>query len=76
MSTSERIALDVFRTYGITPGQMLCFHGPHLEKHGDSLRRLTAQGLLTKERFAGGYSLTAAGFAAVHDDRDMQHQPE
>jgi hypothetical protein len=49
---------------------MLCFHGPHLEQHGDSLRRLTAQGLLTKERFAGGYSLTSAGFAAMHGNLD------
>ena len=44
---------------------MLCFHGPNLAKHGDSLRRLTERGLLTKERFSGGYSLTDSGFAAM-----------
>ena len=51
--------------YHIRPGKMLCFHGPNLAKHGDSLRRLTERGLLTKERFSGGYSLTDSGFAAM-----------
>jgi len=63
--TSEQTALNVFRNYLIAPGQMLCFTGPTFEKYGDSLRQLTAQGLVTKERFDGGYSLTRAGFAAM-----------
>jgi hypothetical protein len=69
MSNSDRSALGVFRQYGIGPGQMLCFHGSHLEKHGDALRRLTSLGLVTKERFAGGYSLTSAGFAVMHEQQ-------
>jgi hypothetical protein len=62
---SDQSALDVFRSYMILPGQMLCFHGPIMDKHRDSLRRLTADGMLRKERFAGGYSLTSSGFAAI-----------
>jgi hypothetical protein len=46
---------------------MLCFHGPIMDKHRESLRRLTADGMLNKERFAGGYSLTSTGFAAMQD---------
>jgi hypothetical protein len=65
VSTIDLAALDVFRTYLVAPGEMLCFHGPSLEKYRDSLRLLTADGLLTKERFAGGYSMTEAGFAAM-----------
>jgi hypothetical protein len=72
MSTSDQRVLDVFRAYQVMPGQMLCFHGANLEKHGESLRRLAAQGLLSKERFAGGYSLTSAGFAAMREQRDDQ----
>jgi hypothetical protein len=63
----EQTALSVFRKYLIEPGQMLCFHGPSLEEHGESLRQLTAQGMLTKDKFDGGYSLTRAGFAAMND---------
>jgi hypothetical protein len=71
LSTTDLVALDIFRTYLVKQGQMLCFHGPILEKHGDSLRRMTADGLLKKERFAGGYSLTAAGFAAMQNRPDQ-----
>jgi hypothetical protein len=73
MSTSDQIVLDVFRAYQIMPGQMLCFHGVNLEKHQESLRRLASKGLLAKERFAGGYSLTSAGFAAMQERRDDRH---
>jgi hypothetical protein len=67
MLPADNSPLDVFRAYQMRPGQMLCFHGPSLEKHGESLRKLTASGLLSKERFAGGYSLTAAGFTAMQN---------
>ncbi|MEX2316075.1 MAG: hypothetical protein WD669_02915 [Pirellulales bacterium] len=75
MSTIDLTPLDEFRTYLMRPGQMLCFHGPTLEKHGESLRRLAAQGLLKKERFAGGYSLTAAGFAAMQNGPENRRLP-
>jgi hypothetical protein len=67
----ERSALNIFRDYLIGPGEMLCFHGPILEEHADSLRELTAQGLMTKERHRGSYSLTEAGFAAMQCDDNM-----
>ena len=73
MSTTDLEPLDVFRVYLMGPGQMLCFHGPTLEKHGESLRRMAAQGLVKKERFAGGYSLTAAGFAAMQNSPENRH---
>jgi hypothetical protein len=59
--------MAVFRKYLVEPGQMLCFHGDSLEEHRESLRQLIAQGLVTKEDFKGGYSLTRAGFAAMND---------
>jgi hypothetical protein len=63
---SSQSALVVFRDYLIEPGQMLCFHGPLLDENRDSLQRLTEQGLLSKDKFKGGYTLTEAGFAAMH----------
>ncbi len=49
---------------------MLCFHGPMLAEHHDSLQHLTKQGLLTKDKFKGGYTLTKVGFAALRHARD------
>jgi hypothetical protein len=63
----DQSALAVFRTYMIEPGQMLCFNGDTLVEHRESLQQLTEQGLLTKDEFKGGYSLTRAGFAAMND---------
>lgn len=61
----DESALDVFRSYRVASGQILCFHGPHLEKYRDSLGYCTKAGLISKERFAGAYSLTAAGFRTM-----------
>jgi hypothetical protein len=66
LSTFDQTTLQRFRDYLIEPGEMLCFDGPTLEEHGESLRRMTVEGLLTEEKFKGGYSLTKAGFAAMH----------
>jgi hypothetical protein len=63
----NQAALAVFRTYMVEPGQMLCFNGDTLLEHRDSLQQLTAQGLLTKDEFKDGYSLTRAGFAAMQE---------
>jgi hypothetical protein len=62
----QQSALAIFRDYLIEPGEMLCFHGPLLDENRDSLRCLTEQGLLSKDKFKGGYTLTKAGFAAMH----------
>lgn len=68
MSTLDQSALKRFRDYLIEPGEMLCFDGPTLDEHLTSLQQLTAEGLLTKESFKGGYCLTQAGFDAMNDD--------
>jgi len=65
LSASEQRVLEAFRKFLVTPGQMLCFHGPDLEKHRAGLQQLTEKKLLEKEKFKGGYSLTRAGFAAM-----------
>jgi hypothetical protein len=65
LTASEQAALAVFRTFHVGTGQMLCFHGPQLEKHRTPLRLLTEKNLVVKEQFAGGYSLTRAGFEAM-----------
>jgi hypothetical protein len=64
-SKADLAVLDVFRTYLVTPGEMLCFHGPWFDEHRESLCHLTAIKLVAKEQFAGGYSLTKTGFAAL-----------
>ncbi len=65
LTPSEKKALHTFRQYLITPGQMLCFYGPDLEKHKSALQQLTEKDFLVKENFNGAYSLTHAGFAAM-----------
>lgn len=65
LSPSEKLALRTFRRYLITPGIMLCFYGPDLEKHKSALQQLTAKDLLVKEKFNGAYSLTHAGYEAM-----------
>lgn len=65
LSRSEESALGVFRQFLVTPGEMLCFYGPNLEKHRSALRQLMARDFLVKEEFHGAYSLTRAGYAAM-----------
>jgi hypothetical protein len=65
LSASERAALKVFDDYRIALGKMFCFTGPLLEKHKTSLALLIAKNMVVKEHFAGGYSLTPAGFRAM-----------
>ena len=65
LTPSEKKALYTFQQYLITPGTMLCFYGPDLEKHKSALQKLTDKELLVKERFNGAYSLTHAGFEAM-----------
>ena len=64
-SPSERSVLRKFRQFLMTPGQMLCFYGPDLQKHKEALRNLTEADLLVREQFDGAYSLTPAGFEAM-----------
>ena len=65
MTPSEKTVLGAFQKYLVTPGKMLCFFGPDLERHKPALLRLTEKDLLIKEQFKGAYSLTHAGFAAM-----------
>lgn len=65
MSIAEESLLAVFRAYRMDEGKMLCFFGAALERHHQALAQLTDRGLLVKERFRGGYALTASGFAAM-----------
>lgn len=65
LTTPEENVLRVFREFLMRPGQMLCFHGPDLEKHRNALTALTDRDLLVGESFKGGYSLTLEGFEAM-----------
>jgi hypothetical protein len=69
LSTAEKSALAVFRSFHVGAGQMLCFHGPQLAKHGASLKTLTEKNFVIKEQFAGGYSLTRSGAEAMAAER-------
>ena len=67
LSKSEQRVLLTYHQYLMTPGKMLCFSGPNLERHSEDLRRMTDKNLLMKEKFKGAYSLTKAGFEAMKD---------
>lgn len=64
LTPSEKTVLRTFRQYLVTPGKMLCFFGPNLEKHQAALQELTEKDFLVKEQFKGAYSMTRAGFEA------------
>ena len=65
LSNAEQRVLRNFRRFLMTPGQMLCFCGPNLKQNRATLQQLSDRGLLIKEDFEGGYSLTRDGFAAM-----------
>lgn len=65
LTPAEENVLRVFREFLMRPGQMLCFHGPDLEKHRKALVALADRDLLISESFKGGYSLTIEGFEAM-----------
>ena len=65
LSRSEKSVLRTFRQHLVTPGKMLCFFGPNLEKHKAAFLHMTENELLIKEHFKGAYSLTPAGFEAM-----------
>ena len=59
--------MQTFHEYLMTPGKMLCFSGPDLERFRSDLNQMTDKKLLVKEKFKGGYSLTRAGFVAMNN---------
>ena len=65
LSSSEKAVLRTFRQFLVTPGEMLCFFGPNLDRHKAALQQLTSRDFLVKEHFQGAYSLTRDGFAAM-----------
>ena len=67
LSNSEQRVLQTFHEYLMTPGKMLCFSGPDLERFRADLNRMADKKLLVKDKFKGGYSLTKAGFEAMKD---------
>ena len=66
LSTAEQRVLRTFHEFLMTPGRLLCFSGPDLERERSALKQLTEKEFLVKEKFAGGYSLTPAGYAAMN----------
>jgi hypothetical protein len=65
LSPAQRTVLTTFRQFRMTPGQMLCFSRSDEDTFRAPLTELAAGGYLVTERFQGGYSLTASGFAAM-----------
>jgi len=65
LSAGEHSVLEVFRTYLMTPGNMLCIGSSDLDTFARPLARLVDRGLLVAEQRHGGYSLTESGFAAM-----------
>jgi hypothetical protein len=58
--------MAVFRQHLATPGNMVCLDQAMVQKHKVALRDLAERGLMLKERFEGGYSLTTDGFIAMN----------
>lgn len=71
LSPPEQRVLATFREFLMTPGRMLCFSGPNLASKKAALKMLTDKGLLVKEEFAGGYSLTRSGFSAMKNECEL-----
>ena len=67
LTSAEQSVLRTFRQFLVTPGQMLCFHGPNLNRHKNALKQLTEKEFIIKEHAKGGYSITEAGYAALSD---------
>lgn len=67
LTSSEKKVLRTFQQYMVTPGKMLCFFGPNLEKYQAALQQLTDRDLLVKEQFKGAYSMTLAGAKAMRN---------
>ena len=65
LTDGEKKVLKTFRQYLMDPGRMLCFTGPMLVTHKNSVARLVRREFLVPETFKGGYSLTTAGFQAM-----------
>ncbi len=61
----EQRVLQTFRQYLMTPGKMLCFSGQDLDRKKAALERMCDRDLLSREDFAGAYSLTPSGFSAM-----------
>ena len=61
----ERVILNVFREYRMTPGKMLCLSQLDSEVYGSSLASLVARKLLVAERYQHGYSLTENGYRTM-----------
>ena len=68
LSKSERRVLATFREFLMSPGQMLCFFGPKLQRNKPALNELIKKEFLVKETFKGAYSLTQAGYDAMKSE--------
>ncbi|MFO0911386.1 MAG: hypothetical protein U0795_00390 [Pirellulales bacterium] len=65
LSDAEVAVLAVFRSYLMTPSQMLCLDTRKQMLHERGLRELVRRELLVTERFRGAYSLTEDGYSAM-----------
>ena len=65
LSDTERSVLNIFRRFQMETGQMLCLSRSEVETFHQPLAELADRGLIVAEKFAGGYSLTPNGFAAM-----------
>ena len=66
LTSAERRVLRTFQEFLITPGQMLCFTGPVLQRDRMTLEQLVKKDMVVRESFKGAYSLTHTGFAAMN----------
>lgn len=65
LSESERSVLKTFRKFYMEPGEMLCFNGHDLLAKSPALDLLVVKQFLVREKFAGAFSLTTAGYAKM-----------
>lgn len=65
LSDSEKSVFNTFRKFYMEPGEMLCFNGHDLLAKSPALDLLVDKRFLVREKFAGAFSLTAAGYAKM-----------
>lgn len=69
LSPAEQRVMKTFRMFYMEAGEMLCFNGIDLAAKTPALDSLVHKKFLTREKFAGAFSLTSAGYSEMRGCR-------
>lgn len=69
LSQAEQRVMKTFRMFYMESGEMLCFNGIDLVTKTPALDSLVRKRFLIREKFAGAFSLTRAGYSEMRSSR-------